>query len=1042
MPIIFYKFSSYFRFDSCFIYLRYNPHRQDPFANTENKGNASKTKAGDTATKKSASNRKERDEASSAPVPDAKRKNQKGNVSTTPAAAGTTTTSTIATTTNSSSSSNSKNQSKKNKSPSRTHESDEEKETNTKTNKHKENNKNHLNNVDNSSDNSNSKNSHQKDAKQRNANDSNDKEKDKDKDRDKEKDKENVGAHNQHTGNRSKDKDRTNASHAHDNKSSDAHDRSEASAKLAATSSSRVSSSIQHYDDSDATYFNSNRNKNIKATSHHHDATNKPSAPPLKQPASHGLQSTAATTAAAMAATARDSATKTTFKREEGWKEVSRKSSAQQHPVADVAIKKIIIPTYAISRVIGRAGSNINAIRAATGAHIEVEKQGKSQNDRMITIKGTADATKQASVLIGALVKDPDVDILQMLPKVNTNARSVPPPNVIEKPAPPVVQETKPAATQSQARVTTNSNANRGSVPNEPATFKTPSKIDSSPAVTPAAKPTATSSADHGNPMVLKSTGKSTSAPAAEPFGTFAAKVAADTKSVGGAAVTVGAVATANAPVTAAPEPTNVHLSPKHANTSNPSSTLFVAPAIYTAEKVAPKSTASTASYSTTIISSVADSVPTPPAAPQQKPIRPPVAPIEKPLDTGKSQEPPKPSLETANNQESLQYSKIIARQKAPVQLPVIPSSQSHEYSLFNSSYTSAVTSQWEQSSTFNGARASESYLESDLLPKADASKAPGYRGANLNSPVNSKNQKGNKGDGKPIGELKDMDQKNDSIVAKAAVDFGKSNEAAESLADAIQTAKREALKLDADDLQRGDELTHDKESVIGDMEKSQIAAHISPIGTKIPPPIGTSLNIATSQALNKPTTSVYGNSINDTFTQSMMRQPNMPSLSATTQDILSQQRSLSQSQLRSMSNTMDSMNLDAKAAPSYYDLSMLGLSNANADSMPSYRPRMPSNQMPLSRLNPRASVFSSIQNNNPAGKNANMPMMNQPYGRNDMFSQPTNQSMNANYNPYQKMPPFGNQNAGNAAADRKVYGKRTHCMFEAHTQLFFIAFQ
>lgn len=158
--------------------------------------------------------------------------------------------------------------------------------------------------------------------------------------------------------------------------------------------------------DGEISYFNSTRNKNNKTATQH-----------------ESVSKTAATKLSAAQ-----------FKREEGWKEVSRKSSTQQHPTTDTSVKKIIIPTYAISRVIGRAGSNINAIRAATGAHIEVEKQGKSQNDRMITIKGSTDATKQASLLIGALVKDPEVDILQMLPKVNNNARSIPPSNVIEKP--------------------------------------------------------------------------------------------------------------------------------------------------------------------------------------------------------------------------------------------------------------------------------------------------------------------------------------------------------------------------------------------------------------------------------------------------------------------------------------------------------------------------------------------------------------------------------------------------------------------------------
>lgn len=48
--------------------------------------------------------------------------------------------------------------------------------------------------------------------------------------------------------------------------------------------------------------------------------------------------------------------------------------------------KKIIVSANAISRVIGRGGANINAIRDASGAHIEVEKQ-KGSGDRLITIK-------------------------------------------------------------------------------------------------------------------------------------------------------------------------------------------------------------------------------------------------------------------------------------------------------------------------------------------------------------------------------------------------------------------------------------------------------------------------------------------------------------------------------------------------------------------------------------------------------------------------------------------------------------------------------
>jgi hypothetical protein len=78
-----------------------------------------------------------------------------------------------------------------------------------------------------------------------------------------------------------------------------------------------------------------------------------------------------------------------------GWKEVVRKS------------KKVSVPSNAISRVIGRGGSNINAIRELSGAHIEVEKQSKGQGDRTILIKGSAEATRNAHTWITAIIASP-----------------------------------------------------------------------------------------------------------------------------------------------------------------------------------------------------------------------------------------------------------------------------------------------------------------------------------------------------------------------------------------------------------------------------------------------------------------------------------------------------------------------------------------------------------------------------------------------------------------------------------------------------------
>jgi len=48
--------------------------------------------------------------------------------------------------------------------------------------------------------------------------------------------------------------------------------------------------------------------------------------------------------------------------------------------------KKVQVPASAISRVIGRGGSNINAIREVSGANIDVEKN-KGSGERTITIK-------------------------------------------------------------------------------------------------------------------------------------------------------------------------------------------------------------------------------------------------------------------------------------------------------------------------------------------------------------------------------------------------------------------------------------------------------------------------------------------------------------------------------------------------------------------------------------------------------------------------------------------------------------------------------
>ncbi|KAH9360116.1 hypothetical protein HPB48_003826 [Haemaphysalis longicornis] len=116
--------------------------------------------------------------------------------------------------------------------------------------------------------------------------------------------------------------------------------------------------------------------------------------------------------AAAQAASGGPGAGKSHHRGEEGWKEVVRRS------------KKVTVPSTAISRVIGRCGCNINAIREASGAHIEVEKH-KGQGERTILIRGSAEATKQAQLLIQGLVQEPDRDLADIMAQHGVAAPAV-----------------------------------------------------------------------------------------------------------------------------------------------------------------------------------------------------------------------------------------------------------------------------------------------------------------------------------------------------------------------------------------------------------------------------------------------------------------------------------------------------------------------------------------------------------------------------------------------------------------------------------------
>ncbi|MEE6465592.1 hypothetical protein FKM82_006607, partial [Ascaphus truei] len=79
-------------------------------------------------------------------------------------------------------------------------------------------------------------------------------------------------------------------------------------------------------------------------------------------------------------------------KREDGWKEVVRRS------------KKLSVPASVVSRIMGRGGCNITAIQDVTGAHIDVDKQKDKNGERMITIRRIAiDGTSTSSSMVSGL---------------------------------------------------------------------------------------------------------------------------------------------------------------------------------------------------------------------------------------------------------------------------------------------------------------------------------------------------------------------------------------------------------------------------------------------------------------------------------------------------------------------------------------------------------------------------------------------------------------------------------------------------------------
>jgi ankyrin repeat protein len=161
----------------------------------------------------------------------------------------------------------------------------------------------------------------------------------------------------------------------------------------------------------------------------------------------------------------------------------------------DDPLKKIVriqVPAKAISRIIGRAGCNINAIRDATGAQVDLDKM-KNSSDAMVTIRGAQDPVREAHDLVFALIRESDKDIDQLIPQmkrqVTVPVAPAPAPAaslIIPAPPPPSnvwknnMAKSIPASTILAQSLTTSASSNPGSAKSSVAVPVTTSSTDTS----------------------------------------------------------------------------------------------------------------------------------------------------------------------------------------------------------------------------------------------------------------------------------------------------------------------------------------------------------------------------------------------------------------------------------------------------------------------------------------------------------------------------------------------------------------------------------
>jgi polyribonucleotide nucleotidyltransferase len=88
-------------------------------------------------------------------------------------------------------------------------------------------------------------------------------------------------------------------------------------------------------------------------------------------------------------------------------------------------VVKFTVPTRAVARILGKGGASINAIKADTGAQIDIDKPTDGDDkDTAVQLRGTKKAVaaaKEAILAISTEVSDEVTEIVRIEPKFHRN---------------------------------------------------------------------------------------------------------------------------------------------------------------------------------------------------------------------------------------------------------------------------------------------------------------------------------------------------------------------------------------------------------------------------------------------------------------------------------------------------------------------------------------------------------------------------------------------------------------------------------------------